>query len=60
MMQMPEEGRRFKTVDKHWKDVMKIAVLDPLVMSVIEIEGILPRMQKSMALLDLILKVGAR
>ncbi|GFO05055.1 dynein heavy chain 7, axonemal, partial [Plakobranchus ocellatus] len=56
MMQMPEEGRRFKTVDKHWKDVMKVAVLDPLVMAVIDIEGILPRMQKSMQLLDLILK----
>lgn len=56
MMQMPEEGRRFKTVDKHWKDVMKVAVVDPLVMSVIEIEGILTRMQKSMQLLDLILK----
>ncbi|RUS80966.1 hypothetical protein EGW08_011286 [Elysia chlorotica] len=56
MMQMPEEGRRFKTVDKNWKDVMKVAVVDPAVMTVIEIEGILPRMQKSLSLLELILK----
>ncbi|KAK3803952.1 hypothetical protein RRG08_059815 [Elysia crispata] len=56
MMQMPEEGRRFKTVDKNWKDVMKVAIIDPHVMVVIEIEGILQRMQKSMSLLELILK----
>lgn len=56
MMQMPEEGRRFKNVDKMWKDVMNVAVEDPSVMQVIEIENLLSRMQKSNGLLDLILK----
>ncbi|CAG5135172.1 unnamed protein product, partial [Candidula unifasciata] len=56
MMQMPEEGRRFKNVDKMWRDVMNVAVEDPSVMQVIEIENLLAKMQKSNGLLDLILK----
>uniref|UniRef100_A0A2C9JUK5 Dynein axonemal heavy chain 7 n=1 Tax=Biomphalaria glabrata TaxID=6526 RepID=A0A2C9JUK5_BIOGL len=56
MMQMPEEGRRFKTVDKTWKEVMKVCVQDPSVMQVIEIDGILAKMQKNNSLLELIIK----
>lgn len=31
MKQIPEEGRLFKTVDKHWKEVMRHCVKDPRV-----------------------------
>lgn len=31
MKQMPEEGRLFQIVNKHWRDVMKHCVNDPKV-----------------------------
>ena len=58
MMQMPEESRRFKIVDKTWRDVMHEAVDDPTVFKVIEIEALLAKMQKCNNLLELILKVS--
>ncbi|XP_046587391.1 dynein axonemal heavy chain 7-like [Neodiprion lecontei] len=54
--QMPEEGRRFNAVDKIWRDIMGTVISDPRVLTVVEIEKMLDRLQKSMGLLELIQK----
>ncbi|XP_076304619.1 dynein axonemal heavy chain 7-like isoform X3 [Tachypleus tridentatus] len=56
MAQMPEEGRRFTTVDKNWRDTMKAAVLDRHVLAVLQVEKILEKLKKSSELLELIQK----
>ena len=57
MAQMPEEGRRFNTVDKNWREIMKQANSDLHVLSVLDIDKMLERLRKSNELLELIQKV---
>ncbi|NXU72284.1 DYH7 protein, partial [Oreotrochilus melanogaster] len=56
MQQMPEEGRLFQTVDKHWKDIMKHCVKDPKVLVVTSLTGLLEKLHNSNELLDKIMK----
>uniref|UniRef100_A0A672VFG6 Dynein axonemal heavy chain 12 n=1 Tax=Strigops habroptila TaxID=2489341 RepID=A0A672VFG6_STRHB len=56
MQQMPEEGRLFQAVDRHWKDIMKHCAKDPKVLVVTSLVGLLEKLQNSNELLDKIMK----
>jgi len=58
MAQMPEEGRRFLTVDKNWREIMKRAESDRHVLAVLSIDKVLDRLRKSNELLELVQKVS--
>ena len=56
MRQMPQEARRFKSVDSTWKKIMSSTQEDPLVMTVISDEKRLKKFKECNDLLDLIQK----
>ena len=54
--QIPQEGRRFTTVDAIWKECMANTTQDPLVLNATDQPGLLANLRQSMELLDLIQK----
>ncbi|KAF4078180.1 hypothetical protein AMELA_G00196410 [Ameiurus melas] len=56
MQQMPEEGRLFQMVDRHWKEVMKHCVKDSKVLPATSLPGLLEKLQDSNNLLEQIMK----
>ncbi len=58
MAQMPEEGRRFASVDKTWRELMKLCLQDKHSLVIVKIEKMLERLKKCDDSLELILKVN--
>nr|XP_060483981.1 dynein axonemal heavy chain 12 [Panthera onca] len=56
MQQMPEEGRQFQTVDRHWRDIMKFCKKDPKVLAATSLTGLLEKLQNCNELLEKIMK----
>ncbi|GAU94329.1 hypothetical protein RvY_06121 [Ramazzottius varieornatus] len=56
LAQMPEEGKRFQQVDKVWRELMKAIQQDKRALSVIKIDKIMDKLQKSHESLEFILK----
>ena len=54
--QLPQEGDRFKKVDKSWRATMTTALAAPLVLDIIQIEGIIDNLKSMNVLLDKIQK----
>ncbi|XP_029912440.1 dynein heavy chain 12, axonemal [Myripristis murdjan] len=56
MQQIPEEGRLFQIVDKHWKEIMRHCVKDPKILPATSLPGLLERLLESNDFLDTIMK----
>ncbi|OAJ37962.1 hypothetical protein BDEG_21931 [Batrachochytrium dendrobatidis JEL423] len=56
MAAMPVEGKKFKTVDRTWRDIMSTTSEDPKILAVSKIPGILQRLNESNLLLEEIQK----
>ena len=56
MKQMPTEGAMFQTVDKNWKKIISAGNVDPKVLAVIKIDGIMKMLTEACDLLDTVSK----
>ncbi|ROL53285.1 Dynein heavy chain 7, axonemal [Anabarilius grahami] len=56
MKQMPEEGRLFQIVNKHWKEVMTHCVKDPMILPATSLPGLFEKLHESYNLLENIMK----
>ncbi|KAI8622787.1 dynein heavy chain and region D6 of dynein motor-domain-containing protein [Chytriomyces sp. MP71] len=56
MAQMPQEGKKFKTVDKTWRDIMAMTAENPKILAVANINGMLKKLVDSNELLEEIQK----
>ncbi|KAJ3188443.1 Dynein heavy chain 3, axonemal [Gaertneriomyces sp. JEL0708] len=56
MAAMPTEGKKFRAVDKTWRDVMAVTAENPKILAVAKVAGMLTRLNESNALLDEIQK----
>ncbi|XP_021325607.1 dynein axonemal heavy chain 12 isoform X2 [Danio rerio] len=56
MKQMPEEGRLFQIVNKHWREVMANCVKDPKILAATSLPGLFEKLQESYNLLENIMK----